>query len=76
MLKNAPASNTWAAIFKNADFSAENIFCWNWVNVCIFYLKFVLPPLLIVVQSSSVNMERLKDWKYKRWKMTFSVKPN
>ena len=42
MLRKSPASNVWAGIFKNVDFSLSSFKVTNWVNFTIFlYLKFL-----------------------------------
>ena len=48
--RKSPASNAWAAVFKNA-------FWKRWLFLKIFFL----PLLLREVPSSSLNIERLKD---------------
>ena len=40
MLRKSLASNVWAVIFKNADFSWNSLKLQNWVNFSAFYLKF------------------------------------
>ena len=48
-LKNPQASNAWAAIFKNADFSQASLK--HWAYFSIFYLKFLS---VFIINASTI----------------------
>ena len=57
MLRKSQASNAWAATFKNPDFSKSFLY-----KILAFFSY-----LLMLVPSSSVDMERLKYKCWVRW---------
>ena len=61
ILRKSQVSNAWATIFKNNDFSESSLKVKNGYILAFFLiLNSFLPSLLMVVPSSSVNLERLK----------------
>ena len=66
MLREPPASNALAAIFKNADFSYSSLKVAELSDFWQFFLLKIILSLLMLVPSSPVNMERLKDGSYSR----------
>ena len=66
MLTKFPASNACAAIFKNTDSSYSSVKVTELSKFKhLFLLKVFISSLLMVVPSSLVSMERIKDGKVK-----------
>ena len=60
MLRNFPASNAWTAISENAGFSESSLKVTKLSKFWHFFLFKILLSSLMVVPSSSINMEILK----------------
>ena len=60
MLKKSPASDVLTAVFKNADFSYSSLKVSKQILAFFLIQNSFLSSLLMVIPSSSVNMEGLK----------------